>query len=231
MTSFLSDLRYGARVLRKSPGFSLMVVAVLALGIGANSAVFSVVDAVLLRALPFRDPDRLVMIWEKNPSLGTLIADRVPVALSNFLEWQKRATQFESIGGFEDANFNLTSVAEPERVQGARASANFFHICDVAPRFGRSFENSSDEQVALLSDAFFQRRYGGDPHVLGSTLTMNDVVYTIIGVLPPEFHLPATREGQNQSKPELWVPYDSSAQTNATEFNRRKMQVFARLRD
>ena len=109
MSLFLADLRYAARVLRKTPAFSLVVIAVLALGIGANSAVFSVIDAVLLRALPFRDPDRLVMIWEKNPSLGTLIADRVPVALSNFLEWQKRATQFEVMGGFEDANFNITS--------------------------------------------------------------------------------------------------------------------------
>ena len=231
MQSFWFDLRYGARVLRKSPGFSLIVIAVLALGIGANSAVFSVVDAVLLRALPFRDADRLVMIWEKNPSLGTLIADRVPVALSNFLEWQKRASQFESIGGFEEANFNLTSVAEPERIQGARASRNFFHVFDVAPRFGREFESVSEDHVALLSDAFFQRRYGGDQNVLGSTLTMNDIVYTIIGVLPPAFHLPATREGQNQSKPEIWIPYDSTAQTNTTEFNRRKMQVFARLRD
>ncbi len=231
MQSFWFDLRYGARVLRKSPGFSLIVIAVLALGIGANSAVFSVVDAVLLRALPFRAADRLVMIWEKNPSLGTLIADRVPTALSTFREWQKRATQFESIGGFEDANFNLTSVAEPERVQGARASPNFFHVFGVTPQIGRGFENAAEEHVVLLSDAFFQRRYGGDPNVLGSTLTMNDVVYTITGVLPPQFRLPATREGQEQSKPEVWVPYESSAQTNTTEFNRRKMRVFARLND
>ncbi len=231
MSLFLADLRYAARVLRKTPAFSLVVIAVLALGIGANSAVFSVIDAVLLRALPFRDPDRLVMIWEKNPSLGTLIADRVPVALSNFLEWQKRATQFEVMGGFEDANFNITSVTEPERVQGARATPNFFRVFGVEPRFGRSFEKAEEEHTAVLSDAFFQRRYGGDRNILGSTLTMNDIVYTIIGVLPPEFHLPATREGQNQSKPELWVPYDSTAQTNTAEFNRRKMQIFARLRD
>src|SRR5947209_11061357 len=108
MRPFLFDLRYAARILRKSPGFSLIVIFVLALGIGANSAVFSVIDAVLLRGLPFRNPDRLVMLWEKNPSLGTLIADRIPTSLSTFLEWQKRATQFESIGGFEDASFNLT---------------------------------------------------------------------------------------------------------------------------
>src|SRR3954452_3055166 len=229
MGSLLADLRHAARILRKSRGFSLIVILVLALGIGANSAVFSVVDAVLLRSLPFRDPGRLVMLWEKNPSLGALIADRVPVALSNFVEWQKRATQFESIGGFEDANFNVTGVAEPERVQGARASRNFFDVFGVEPRYGRSFDATNEEHVAILSDAFFQRRYGGDPHILGATLTMNDIVYTIVAVLPPQFHLPATRQGQNQSKPEVWVPYDSSARANTAEFNRRKLQVFARL--
>jgi predicted permease len=231
MMGFIADLRYAARILRKTPGFSLIVIAVLALGIGANTAVFSVVEAVLLRALPFRDADRLVMLWEKNPSLGPLIADRVPVALSNFMEWQKRATQLESIGGYEEASFNLTGVAEPERVQGARASPNFFHVFGVTPSLGRGFENTADEHVAVLSDAFFQRRYAGDRNILGSPLTMNDVVYTIVGVLPAEFHLPATRQGQNQSKPDLYVPYDSAAAANPVEFNRRKTQVFARLRD
>ena len=95
MSNFLADLRYSLRILCKSPGFSATIILVLALGIGANSAVFSIVDAVLLRGLPYRDPDRLVMIWEKNPTLGAFIGDRVPVALSNFLEWKKRATQFE----------------------------------------------------------------------------------------------------------------------------------------
>ncbi len=144
MSLFLADLRYAARLLRKTPAFSLIVIAVLALGIGANTAVFSVVDAVLLRGLPFPRADRLVMIWEKNPSLGALIGDRVPVALSNFTEWQKRATRFESIAGYEEANFNLTSGSEPERVQGARASANFFHLFGVTPRLGRIAGQSHD---------------------------------------------------------------------------------------
>jgi hypothetical protein len=121
---FFSDLHYGFRLLRKSPGFSSTVILVLALGIGANSAVFSVVDAVLLRALPFRASERLVMLWEKNATLGQAIGERVPVAPSNFREWTKQVTQFESIGGFEDANLNLTSGPEPERIEGARASAN-----------------------------------------------------------------------------------------------------------
>ena len=235
MNSFLADLRYAARVLGKTPMFSFIVIAVLALGIGANTAVFSVVDAVLLRGLPFPRADRLVMIWEKNPSLGALIGDRVPVALSNFLEWQKRATQFESIAGYEEANFNVTSGSEPERVQGARASANFFHLFGVRPRLGRGFESAGNDpesaHVAMVSDGFFRSHFGGEASALGARITLNDIAYTVVGVLPATFHLPATREGQNQSKCDLWVPYDSSALSNPVEFNRRKLQVFGRLRD
>ena len=235
MNSFPADLRYALRVLGKTPLFSLVVIAVLALGIGANTAVFSVVDAVLLRALPFPRADRLVIVWEKNPSLGALIGDRVPVALSNFFEWQKRATLFESVAGYEEANFNFTSGPEPERVQGARASVNFFQLFGVTPRLGHGFESAADDpesaHVALVSDGFFRTHFGGDASVLGAKVTLNDIVYAVVGVLPPGFYLPATREGQNQSKPEIWVPYDSTASANPVEFNRRKLQVFGRLRD
>src|ERR1700730_16315087 len=165
MRNFIVDLRYALRILRKSPGFSVTVVAVLALGIGANSAVFSIVDAVLLRALPYRDPDRLVMIWEKNPTLGALIGDRVPAALSNFREWQKRSTNFDGIGGFEVADLNLTSGPEPERIEGARASANFFEVLGVQPQLGTNFDFAEREpdrsHVAVLSDAFFKTHFGG----------------------------------------------------------------------
>src|ERR1700682_2978434 len=234
MRSFLADLRFGLRVLRKSPGFPLTVIAVLALVIGANAAVFSVIDAVLLRALPLRDPERVMMIWEKNPTLGAPIGNRVPVAYTNFLEWIRQATQFESIGGFEDANFNFTSGPEPERIEGARASANIFTLFGVQPALGTSFDaaatDPSKNHVAVLTDAFFRSHFGGQRHALGQTLTLNDIVYTIVGVLPPEFHLPAAREGQDQHSPKLWVPYDSSATQNPAEANRRKMQVYGRLR-
>jgi putative ABC transport system permease protein len=235
MRNFLADLRFGLRVLRKSPGFALIVIAVLALGIGANAAVFSVVDAVLLRSLPLRAPERLVMIWEKNQALGPPIGDRVPVAYTTFLEWVRQATQFEAIGGFEDANFNFTSGPEPERIEGARASANIFTLFGVRPRLGTSFEvaatDPSKSHVVVLSDAFFKNQFGGERSALGQTLTLNDVAYTIVGVLPPEFHLPAAREGQDQHSPKLWVPYDSSTTQNPVEANRRKMQVYGRLRD
>jgi predicted permease len=233
MRSFVADLRFGLRMLRKSPGFALTVIAVLALGIGANAAVFSVVDAVLLRSLPLRDPERVVMIWEKNPTLGAPVGDRVPVAYTNFLEWTRQATQFEAIGGFEDANFNLTSGPEPERIEGARASANIFSLFGVRPRIGTSFNADATDpgHVVVLTDSFFKSHFGGERGALGQTLTLNDIVYTIIGVLPPESHLPAAREGSEQHSPKLWVPYDSSALQNPVEANRRKMQVYGRLRD
>jgi putative ABC transport system permease protein len=235
MKNFLADLRFGARMLRKSPGFALTTIAVLALGIGANAAVFSVVDAVLLRSLPLRDAERVVMLWEKNPALGGSIGERVPSAYTNFLEWSRQATQFEAIGGFEDANFNLTSGAEPERIEGARASANIFTLFGVKPALGTSFGAAATDpaktHVTVLTDAFFRSHFGGQGNVLGQTLTLNDVVYTIVGVLPAEFHLPAAREGQDQHSPKLWVPYDETATQNQVEAKRRKMQVYGRLRD
>ncbi|MEY2551218.1 MAG: putative transport system permease protein [Verrucomicrobiota bacterium] len=235
MKNFLADLRFGLRMLRKSPGFAVTTIAVLALGIGANAAVFSVVDAVLLRSLPLRDPERVVMIWEKNPALGGSIGERLPPAYTSFLEWQRQATQFEAIAGFEDANFNLTSGPEPERIEGARASANIFALFGVKPALGTSFDSAATDpsktRVAVITDAFFRSHFGGEQRALGQTLTLNDVAYTIVGVLPAEFHLPAAREGQDQHSPKLWVPYDETATQNQAEAKRRKMQVYGRLRD
>ncbi|MEY2577407.1 MAG: putative transport system permease protein, partial [Verrucomicrobiota bacterium] len=222
-------------MLRKSPGFAVTTIAVLALGIGANAAVFSVVDAVLLRSLPLRDPERVVMLWEKNPALGGSIGERVPSAYANFLEWSRQVTQFEAIAGFEDANFNLTNGPEPERIEGARASANIFALFGVNPAIGTSFDAAATDpdktHVVVLTDAFFRSHFGGQPNALGQTLTLNDVVYTIVGVLPAEFHLPAAREGQDQHSPKLWMPYDATATQNPVEAKRRKMQVYGRLRE
>ncbi len=235
LSRFLADLRFGLRTLSKSPGFTVTVISVLALGISANTAVFSVIDAVLLRSLPIRDPERVVMIWEKNQALGPPIGDRVPAAYTNFLEWTKQATQFEAIAGFEDADFNLTSGSEPERIEGARASPNIFSLFGVHPALGTSFDSAATDpdrtHVVVLTDLFFKQHFGGERWALGQTLTLNDIAYTIVGVLPPEFHLPAAREGQDQHSPKLWVPYDSSALQNPAEAKRRKMQVYGRLRD
>src|SRR6266480_237283 len=173
MRNFLVDLRFGVRMLRKSPWFALPTIAVLALGIGANAAVFSVVDAVLLRSLPLRDPERVVMLWEKNPALGGSIGERVPSAYTNFLEWSRQATQFDGIAGFEDANFNLTSGPEPERIEGARASPNIFSLFGVKPALGTSFDSAAIDplktHVAVITDTFYRSHFGGEGNVLSLT--------------------------------------------------------------
>ncbi len=158
-------VRYSFRLLRRSPVFSAVVVLMLALGIGANTAVFSVVDGVLLRKLPYRDPDRLVMVWEKNPSLGGLIGERIPANYTNFAEWVRQSTAFEGIAGMEDANLNRTGAGEPERVNGARISSNFFQLLGVTPAIGTAFDpvesGSRDTQLAILSDSYWESRFGG----------------------------------------------------------------------
>src|SRR5947207_6216184 len=182
MKNFLADLRFGLRMLRKSPGFALTTIAVLALGIGANAAVFSVVDAVLLRSLPVRDPERVVMLWEKNPALGGSIGERVPAAYTNFLEWTRQAAQFEAIAGFEDANFNLTSGSEPERIEGARASANIFTLFRVQPALGTSYDaaatDPSKSHVAIMTDALYNSHFVDQRFVRCQTLTLNDMRHT-----------------------------------------------------
>jgi putative ABC transport system permease protein len=121
-------LKLAFRVLRKAPAFSSLVIAILALGIGANTAVFNVIDAVLLRQLPYGDPTRLGVLWERNPSLGVSIGERVPASHANFVEWVREAKSFEDIAGFESVNLNRTGAGEPERVEGARVSPNFFQV-------------------------------------------------------------------------------------------------------
>ncbi len=234
MSGFLQDLAFGFRLMRKSPLFYLVAVLLLALGIGANTAVFSVVDAVLLRKLPFHDPDALVMVWEKNPQLGVLVGDRVPTSYTNFEEWVRQAKFFDGIAGFEDVSLNRTGNGDPERVAGARVSPNFFQVLGVDPAAGTTFDfverDPSQSHAGMLSYAYWQSHFGGSRSIVGQTITLNDESYTVVGVLPANFYLPSTRQGSEQRKPDIWVPYDASRKGTEAERNRRRMQVFARLR-
>src|SRR5262249_22801716 len=217
LETFLRDLRYAVRALRKTPAFTLIAIFILVLGIGANAAIYSLVDAVLLRKFPYKDPDHLVMIWEKNPQLGSYVGDRVPTAYKNFREWVQQSTSFEAIAGMEDANFNRTGGDKPEQIARARVSPNFFSVFGVQPALGSIFDfaasDSAHSHVVLLSDSYYQSRFGGHPGVIGQALTLNDVIYTIVAVLPSNFYLPGTRQGAEQRKPELWIPYDVSSIT------------------
>jgi putative ABC transport system permease protein len=232
--NLMQYFRHSFRLLRMSPVFSAVVILMLALGIGANTAVFSVVDGVLLHKLPYREPDRLVMVWEKNPALGASIGERLPAAYTNFAEWVRQSSAFEGIAGMEDANLNRTGAGEPERVNGARISPNFFQVLGVKPAVGTNFDSVEpgprDTQVAILSDGYWQSHFGGNRNVVGQSITLNDIPYTIVGVLPAHFYLPSTREGTEQRKPDIWIPYEPTAQRTTLELNRLKIQVYARLR-
>ena len=226
-------LKLALRVLRNAPAFSFLVIVILALGIGANTAVFSVIDAVLLQQLPYGDPNRLVVVWEKNPTLGKSIGERVPVSYANFEEWTRQAKSFEDIAGFESVNLNRTGDGDPERIDGGRVSANFFELFSVNPALGTTLASVTTDpgnaHIAMLSNAYWHTHFGGSRDVIGQPITLNESVFTIVGVLPAGFYLPSTREGADQRKPAIWIPYDVTSRGNLEEFNRRKMLVFARL--
>jgi putative ABC transport system permease protein len=196
MQTLWQDLRYGARMLWSKPGFTLVAAVTLALGIGANTAIFSAVDALLLRPLPFPDPERLVMIWENDTQEGN---SRNPVAPANFVDWRKQNEVCSQIGYFtQTGGLNLTGSGEPERITGVFVSQNLFSLLGAQPQIGRGFidEDLKERQglVVLLSHGLWQRRFGGDPSVIGKSLTLDSAPYTVIGVMPPQFQLPEEAE-------------------------------------
>ncbi len=186
MGTLLQDIRYGGRMLWKHPAFTTISVLALALGIGANTAIFSVVNAVLLRSLPYSNPERLVMLWEQHPQIG-----RMGVAGLNFIEWQKQSTSFEDSAVFMESSFDLTGEGEAERIQGTRSTADYFKVIGAKAELGRTFlageDTSSAVRVVVISHGFWQKRLGGDPRALGKTIRLNDENHTIVGVMPENF--------------------------------------------
>jgi predicted permease len=185
--TFIADVRYGARLLRQSPVFCAIAVLALALGIGANTAIFSTVRALLLRALPFQDPDRLVMIWE-DASFASF--PKNTPAPGNYHEWKARNTVFVDMAATRGAVASLTADGPPEQVIGRRVTANFFEVLGVTPLIGRTFtadEDRTNPHLTLISYGLWQRRYAGDPGVVNRTILMNGIQCTILGVLPRDF--------------------------------------------
>ena len=189
----LQDLRYAVRALRKSPGFTAIAALTLALGVGASTAIFSVVNAVMLRPLPFVEPDRLVRIWESNVERGW---PTFAVSHPNFLDFRAQADSFESMAAINNAGFTMTSNGEAEIVLGLQVTATFLPTLKVAPVLGRNFLDEEDRpggntRVVLLGDGFWRRAFGADPTVVGRTITLNSQPYTIIGVLPASYRFGA----------------------------------------
>jgi putative ABC transport system permease protein len=222
--TLIQDLRYGARTLRKNPGFTAVAALTLALGIGANTAIFSVVNAVLFRPLQYSDPDRLVQVWQNFPQLG---ANQVTVSAPEFLDYKDQNRVFERMAAFRPQGFNLTGGAEPELIFGARVSADLFPLLGVAPALGRAFfpeeEQIGGPRAVILSHGLWQRRFGSDTTLIGKSLTLDGQSFTMVGVMPPGFQFPP------QAQNELWanIPFDPN------DLNRRgwrPLQVIARLK-
>jgi putative ABC transport system permease protein len=188
MDNLLNDLRYAARVLAKNPGFTLIAVITLALGIGANTTIFSVVNGVLLSPLPYQEPERLVQVWETWPPGETYSGGVSP---NNFADWRNQAQSFDELGAYWLWLYTLTGTSEPTEVAGMKVSANFFALLGITPQMGRTFlpeeEQPDKNRVAIISHAFWQRRFDSNAEVIGQTLRLDDGSYTIIGVLPPDF--------------------------------------------
>ncbi len=195
MQTLWQDLRYGARILMKKPGFTLIAVITLSLGIGANAAIFSVVKSVLLASLPYHDADRLVMLWENDTQEGDA---RNPVAPGNFGDWRKQNDACSELACYaQPESVNVTGNGEPERLVGIGVSANTFALLGVQPALGRTFlaiGKMNNGLEVILSYGLWQRRYGGEAGAIGKTLTFDGVPYTIVGVMPPQFQLPEEAE-------------------------------------
>jgi putative ABC transport system permease protein len=188
-----NEIRYALRALSRDRAFAAMVVLSLAVGIGANTAIFSLVNGVLLRPLAYRDPDRLVAIDQIVPKLANLYP-ALPVNLAILFEWRKQATSLESIGVMMPASVNLSGAGEPELLAGARVSANIFAVLGVQPRLGRSFMEGEDpaghDRVAILADSLWRRRFHSDPAIVGRKILLNGLPHEVVGVLPPSFRFP-----------------------------------------
>jgi len=188
MNHLLQDLRYGARALLARPGFSLVAVLALALGIGANTAIFSIVNTILMRPLPYEDPGRLVMLWHAYP-LSNL--PQATLSVPSYVEYRDHVDAFESVAAATNWSANLSGSGEPERVQGARVTANFLKTVGVTMARGRDFLAEEDrpgsERVVVLTDGLWRRRFGADPGIVGANVALNGEAHTVVGVLPPGF--------------------------------------------
>jgi predicted permease len=187
MESLLQDIRYGFRMLRKSPGFAAVAIITLALGIGANTAIFSVVNGVLLNPLPYPQPQQLVALYQR-----TLQFTEASIPYLNFLDWQRENRSFSALAAYRHEDLNLTGMGEPERVKAEMVSASFFPLLGVKPIVGRTFTETEDQlggaPVALIGESLWKRKFGSSPYAVGKSLDLDDKSYTIIGVIPASFH-------------------------------------------
>jgi putative ABC transport system permease protein len=217
VASLLQDLRYALRTLRRSPGFTFVAVLILALGIGANTAIFSVISAVLLRPLPFPEPDRLMVLWEDRSAAGG--PARGMPEWTDYVEWQRRSRSFDGMAAIADVSYNLTGGGEPERLEASLTTANLFSLLGAQALLGRTFsadDEGSAAPVVVIDERLWLRRFGGDPEVIGRSIVLEGLSHNVIGVVASDFRFPDDNT--------IWVP--ASAQELADHGN---VFVVARL--
>ena len=208
------DLRYAVRMLQNNPSFTAIALLTLALGIGANTAIFSVIDGVLIRPLPYGNPDRLVVVWETNQRRGT---SKMVVAPPNLFDWHQQTDVFEAIGAYTATSYTLSYGVEPEHVPAARMSVDLFRALHTSTSIGRGFTSSDDSEdaprVVLLSHGLWQRQFGADPGIIGRAVMLDGHSHEVIGVMPAHFNFPPHIGPNSATVPtsgELWVPFKNS---------------------
>jgi len=224
MEPLLQDLRYGLRRLLRNPGFTVVAVLSLALGIGANTAIFSVINTVLLRPLPYENPEQLMVVWESNRQNSV---SRSPSSLLNFIDWRDQNQVFEQMAAVRSSGLNLTEGGEPERIQAMAVSPNIFTMLGAKPALGRTFlpqeEKAGNEHVVVLDHRLWQGRFGGDRNIIGRDIKLNGEKYNVIGVMPAEFQF---------EQVSLWTPLttDIGQLSPTAARSRRGYLVLARLK-
>ncbi len=226
----MNDLKFAFRQLLKNPGFTAVAVVTLGLGIGANTAIFSVINGVLLRPLPYRDPDRLVTVCQSSIKRGF---SQVLVTPATLRDWREQNLVFEELGGQIYESVNLTGIERPEHVHAAWTTANYFSVFGVPPLMGRTFiaeDNPPGHRVVVLSYGLWLRSFAGDRRVIGNSITLNELNYVVVGVMPPDFRIyqPAAVFGlpTGDVQPQLWVPHPGSMTERTNHF----FLAFARLK-
>ena len=229
MNRLVQDLRFALRQLLKSPGFSAIAVLTLALGIGANTAIFSVVNGVLLRPLPFKDPDRIVRVWHTPPAKSFPGIPTFSVSAANYFDWQRDNHVFERMAIYNYRGFTLTSAAQPQQVDASAVSSGFFETLGVAPLLGRVFSPEEDQpghtNVVVLSHRFWQEHFGADPNLVGHNITMDGKNFLVAGVMPESFRFP----DYGQMQVQMWTPMGWTDQERAVRGEHHSV-VIARLK-
>lgn len=210
----MRDIRYVLRLLVRTPSFTLIALLTLAIGIGASTAVFGLIDATLLRPLPYRAPDRIVMLWRKTPPSVNVGYSEVPWNRADYLDFARSATSLEAVAAFKADSFNLTGAGQPQLLTGMRATAGFFKALGVDPALGRTFTVDEDQPggpaVAVLGDTLWRTEFGANPAVVGRVIRLNGVAYQVVGVMPPGFAFPRAEEMPGSfdfpRQVQLWVP-------------------------